>query len=198
MAHKEQIEIEMIERAQAGDQRAFDELALSYHPRMVRTALRIVRNGEDAEDVAQQAWLAAWRNIGQFRGDSAFTTWLTRIVINEAFVVMRRRQRQIVELKEQTTDSHAEVTPVFARNEETPEAQMIKSERRDLLRRSLDAVKPVYRSAMRLRLEEDLSLEEIAGRLKMPVNTVKVHLYRGRLAMKGFLEDRMVLGAAAA
>jgi len=197
MTNKEQIETEMIQLAQAGDRHAFNELTHTYYPRMVRTAQRIVRHGEDAEDAVQQAWLAAWKNIGQFRGDSAFTTWLTRIVINESFVVMRRRQRQTVELNEQIMESKEDAMPVFGRMEDTPEAQLIRRERRDLLHRSLDFVKPVYRAAMKLRLEEDLSLEEIAGRLKMPVNTVKVHLYRGRLAMKSFLEERKMMRAVA-
>jgi len=196
LAQKEQIETELIGLAKSGDPVAFDELTREYHARMVRTALRIVRKGEDAEDVVQQAWMSAWRNIGQFRGDSAFTTWLTRIVINEAFVVLRRRQRQMLELNEQTTDSNEETNHVFGHTEDTPEALMILRERRDLLHSSLEAVKPVYRQAMRLRLVEDLSLEEIAGRLAMPVNTVKVHLFRGRQAMKGFLEERMMRAAA--
>jgi RNA polymerase sigma-70 factor, ECF subfamily len=181
----ETTERELIELSRGGDRYAFDELVKTYYPRMVRTALRMLRDMEDAEDATQRAFTAAWQNLDKFRGDSAFSTWLTRIAMNEALSGLRRRRGEFVELE----DSLAEVR-------ESPEAELIRKETSQLLRMSLGQVKPVYRQAMHLRLVNDMSVEEIAGRLKMPVNTVKVHLYRGRQSMKAFLEERMQLNAA--
>jgi len=184
-------ERELIERARRGDRYAFDELVKKYYPRMVRTAARMLRDNEDAEDATQQAFTAAWQNLEKFRGDSTFSTWLTRITMNEALSTLRRRKRSFVELEENTTESQAEAQPMFGTSSESPEEAMIRRETSQLLHNSLDQVKPVYRQAMKLRLMNDMSVEEIAGRLRMPVNTVKVHLYRGRQSMKTYLEARM-------
>ena len=189
-------ESELIQKAQTGNREAFDLLVESYYQRMVRTAMRIVRNDDDAQDVVQQAFLAAWINIEKFRGDSAFSTWLTRIVMNEGVGMLRKKSRQFVELNEAVADSNESMMPLAALGED-PEQMLQRRERERLLHLSVGEVKPVYRPAMRLRLEHDMSLEEISSRLKMPVNTVKVHLHRGRRSMKNFLEERLTLPAAA-
>ncbi len=181
----------LIARAQAGDSEAFSQLIGGYRNRMLRTATKVVRDPEDAEDVVQQAFTAAWVNLYKFRGDSAFSTWLTRITINEGLSVLRRRKRQHVEITEQITDVTFSHDAIVLADEETPEKQVIKDELKHLVHQSLSVVKPAYRAAMSLRVLEDLSLEEISARLSIPVNTVKVHLFRGRQAMKAFLSQRL-------
>lgn len=181
----------LIARAQAGDSEAFSQLIGGYRNRMLRTATKVVRDPEDAEDVVQQAFTAAWVNLDKFRGDSAFSTWLTRITINEGLSVLRRRKRQHVEITEQITDVTFSHDAIVLADEETPEKQVIKDELKHLVHQSLSVVKPAYRAAMSLRVLEDLSLEEISARLSIPVNTVKVHLFRGRQAMKAFLSQRL-------
>jgi len=185
-------EVQLIELARQGDREAFDELARAYSPRMLRVALRTVRNMDDAEDVVQQALTSAYVHLDSFRQDSSFVTWLTRITLNEALTALRRRRHQFVELDEAPQGEERQA-PVLVCGDENPEQRMLRSETATLLHQSLTAVKPSYREAMRLRLLEDLSLEEIARRLKIPVNTVKVHLYRGRQAMKSFLEQRLAV-----
>ncbi len=189
-------ERELIDLARGGDRYSFDELVKTYYPRMVRTAIRVLRDIEDAEDATQQAFIAAWRNLAKFRGDAAFSTWMTRITTNEAFSVLRRRKRAVVEFQANTTESSEETQPVFASNNENPEELVIRKQANHLLHLSLGQVRPVYRTAMQLRLVNDMSLEEIANHLKMPLGTVKVHLFRGRQSMKTFLEQRMQLRAA--
>jgi RNA polymerase sigma-70 factor (ECF subfamily) len=189
-------ESELLRLARERNRSAFDQLVQSNYPRMVRTAMRVVRNSDDAEDVAQQTFMQAWQNIDKFRGDSAFSTWLTRIALNESLTVLRHRKRQMEELNERTADSQSSEGPAFSSPGENPEDRFLREETAGLLRRGLLEVKQVYREAMRLRLVEDMSLEEISDRLGMPVNTVKVHLFRGRKAMKSFLEERMVCAAA--
>lgn len=185
----------LIERSQAGDAEAYNQLVKAYEQRMMRTALRVVHDVDDAQDAVQQAFMAAWTNIDKFRGDSQFSTWITRITINEGIGVLRRRKAQFVELDENLCESgeYGDV-PAFSQAD-NPESSLLKSEISDLVRQSLRLVKPAYREAMKLRLLEDLSVEEIAGRLAMPVNTVKVHLFRGRRAMKQFLSDRLGIAA---
>ncbi|MBN9656811.1 MAG: sigma-70 family RNA polymerase sigma factor [Acidobacteria bacterium] len=190
-------EQELILRAQNGDRQAFDDLAKEYWPRMLRTALRIVRNPEDAEDATQQAFVAAFTKLDRFRGESSFSTWLTRITLNESLTLLRRRKHDF-RAAEEVPDNNGEPLRIELPDAtENPEERYLRNETSNLIQMSLRAVKPAYRKAMKLRLSEDLSVEEIAGRLKIPVNTIKVHLYRGRQAMKSFLEERMALPQAA-
>lgn len=186
----------LIARAQSGDNEAFSQLVEAYRNRMLRTAAKVVRDPLDAEDVVQQAFTAAWLNLGKFRGDSAFSTWLTRITINEGLSVLRRRKRLHVEITEQIGDAAVTHDAIVLVDRETPEHHALQSELTRLVRQSMSEVKPAYRAAMRLRLLEDLSLEEISARLSIPVNTVKVHLFRGRQAMKAFLSPRLSPAAA--
>jgi RNA polymerase sigma-70 factor, ECF subfamily len=186
----------VIARAQAGERQAFDELVNHYHMRMFRTAMRILGNESEAEDAVQQAFLGAYQNLGRFRGDSAFSTWMTRITMNEALGIVRKRRKNVVELNE--TLGHDTETPggVFASSDATPEETILRDERARLVHESMRLVKPSYVLVMKLRVLEDLSVEEISGRLKMPVNTVKVHLYRARQSMKTYLEPRLAQTAA--
>lgn len=190
-------EQDLILRAQGGDRSAFDQLTTEYWPRMLRTALRVVRSPEDAEDATQQAFIAAYTKLDRFRGESSFATWLTRITLNESLTLLRRRKRDFRPADE-IADSNGEPLRVELPDpKENPEQTFLRDETSNLLQMSLGAVKPAYRKAMKLRLSEDLSVEEIAGRLKIPVNTIKVHLYRGRQAMKNYLEGRIALPQAA-
>lgn len=184
-------ERELIESARQGKSEAFSLIVKAYQGRMMRTAMRVLRDEADAEDAVQQAFTAAWLNIEKFRGDSAFSTWLTRITINESLSLVRRRKPSLVELDEQTHDSGGMADRASVESPSCPEKQALKAELRSLVRESLKRVKPVYRPTMRLRILEDLSVDEIAHRLAMPVNTVKVHLFRGRKAMKEYLAPRL-------
>jgi RNA polymerase sigma-70 factor, ECF subfamily len=190
-------EKELIERAMNGDRHAFDELIELHYTRVTRVALRMVRDIHDAEDVAQQTFTAAYQNLDKFRGDSAFTTWLTRIAMNEALTVLRKRKRRFSEFEEEAGREAESALPMFSQERGSPEDDLLKREQVTLVRESLASVKPVYRPAMKLRVLEDMSVEEIADRLSMPVNTVKVHLFRGRQSMKTYLTARMALPEAA-
>lgn len=190
-------EPELILRAQNGDRNAFDELTKEYWPRMLRTALRVVRSPEDAEDATQQAFVAAFTKLDRFRGESSFSTWITRITLNESLTLLRRRKHDFRPMDEVPDNNGEPLRIEMPDTTENPEERYLRDETSNLIQMSLRAVKPAYRKAMKLRLSEDLSVEEIAGRLKIPVNTIKVHLYRGRQAMKSFLEERMTLPQAA-
>jgi RNA polymerase sigma-70 factor (ECF subfamily) len=189
-------EQDLIMRAQNGDRGAFDELATRYYGRMLRTAMRITGNESEAEDAVQQAFLGAYRNLDRFRMDSAFSTWLTRITMNEALGQVRRRRKNHLDINETVSEEQEGSVRSLPANTEDPELLALRRERVRLVRESMSLVRPSYLKAMKLRLIEDLSVEEIGTRLGLPVNTVKVHLYRGRQAMKQYLEPRMARIAA--
>ena len=186
----------LIEQARAGEREAFDELMSHYAMRMFRTAMRITGNESEAEDAVQQAFLGAFQNLKKFRGDSAFSTWLTRITMNESLGIVRKRRKNVVELSETVNQDGDMVVRVLASNDATPEEAILREERRRLVHESMALVKPSYMAVMKLRVIEDLSVEEIGNRLGLPVNTVKVHLFRGRKAMKEYLAPRLRRAAA--
>lgn len=193
---RKEMEKVLIERAQAGDQEAFAELMAAHEVRMRRTAMRITAHVEDAEDAVQQAFTAAWLNLGRFRRDSAFSTWLTRITMNEALSLLRKRNRRTFVAIEEQVREDEETRGVALAAAGNPEQHFLERELKALVRESMKLVRPAYREAMRLRVLEDLPLEEIAERMGIPVNTVKVHLFRGRRAMKAFLTERLSPAAA--
>lgn len=184
-------EAELIQRARRGDQEAFSTLMAGHETRMRRTALRITAHVEDSEDAVQQAFTSAWVNLKRFRGDSAFSTWLTRITMNEALSLLRKRNRRTFVAIDEQVSHEEEIRSVALPADGNPEKRFLENELRGLVRESMKLVRPAYREAMRLRVLEDLSLEEIAERMGIPVNTVKVHLFRGRRAMKAFLAQRL-------
>jgi RNA polymerase sigma-70 factor, ECF subfamily len=195
---RKETEKELIARAQKGDQSAFTQLMAGHEARMRRTAMRITAHVEDAEDAVQQAFTSAWLNLKRFRMDSAFSTWLTRITMNEALSLLRKRNRRTFVAIDEQVHGDEETRGVALPAVGDPEQRFLERELRALVRESMKLVRPAYREAMRLRVLEDLSLEEIAERMGIPVNTVKVHLFRGRRAMKAFLADRLAPAAATA
>jgi RNA polymerase sigma-70 factor (ECF subfamily) len=170
-------EAEWVERARQGDQEAFRMLVTRHQDRAFGLALRIVRSPVDAEDVAQEAFVRAWQALPRFRGDSAFGTWLHRIVARRALdraVRLRDRQRREASLEEarDLADRAASVTA-------GPEAAD-----RLKLERLLSELSPAQRAAVTLYYYEDQSVERVASVLGLPVNTVKTHLSRARAVLR--------------
>jgi RNA polymerase sigma-70 factor (ECF subfamily) len=167
---------ELVRRAQGGDEAAFRRLVERHGGRAHALALRILRSASDAEEVAQDAFVRAWRALPGFRGDSAFGSWLYRIVARRAFdraaVLKGRRARE-------TDIETAEDLPAAVSGPD-PAA----GERSRRLERLLAALPEVPRTVVTLYYLEDRSVQEVAETLRMPENTVKTHLHRARAALR--------------
>ena len=164
-------ERDWIARCRAGDSRAYRALVERYQDRAYALAYRMVRSRSDAEEIAQDAFVRAWRAIGEFRGDASFMTWLYRILVrlalDRAEVLKARRAREVaVEDREEPS-----TTPTDA----------ALSRRMDRL---LGELPPLQRAALTLFYYEDRAVAEIAQMLDMPENTVKTHMSRGRAALR--------------
>jgi len=170
-------ERDLVERARGRDTAAFRSLVDRHRDRVYGLALRMLRSPAEAEEVAQDAFVRAWRALPGFRGDAAFGTWLHAIVvrrsIDRAAVLKRRRAREVG--FEEAGDRAEAVEPV------TPRPVGETSLRLDRL---LERLSPVQRAAVALFYYEDRSVEEIARVLGMPENTVKTHLSRARAALR--------------
>jgi RNA polymerase sigma-70 factor (ECF subfamily) len=179
--HIEQNEEQLIERGLNGDSGALDTLFARNKRALYQTALRVLRNPEDAEEAVQEGLLSAYRNLPRFERRSQFSTWLTRIVINAA--LMRRRSkhaRPAISLDEWLSDEQVPLAERFADQSPNPEQLYAGTEMRERIKKKLAEISPLLRSAFWLREIEGLSAEEAAQVLGVSRNTLKARLWRAR------------------
>jgi RNA polymerase sigma-70 factor (ECF subfamily) len=183
-------DLSLVRRVQAGDKGAFDALVLKYQHKVVKLVMRYVRNPAEAEDVAQEAFIKAYRALPRFRGDSAFYTWLYRIAINTAKNAMASRLRSPVEYDLDRGDSdHPNEFEARMKDTATPEALAMTEEIRSTVNAAIEALPEDLRTAIVLRELEGLSYEEIAEAMGCPVGTVRSRIFRAREAIDNRLRD---------
>jgi RNA polymerase sigma-70 factor, ECF subfamily len=177
----------LIERIRRGERELFAELIRPYERRVYVTALAILQNDADAQEVAQEAILKAFAHLNQFRGESRFSTWLTRVTINEARMRRRKQHSEIMkpfnEL-ESENDEGQFVPQDFADWHEIPSEELERKEVRDLLRKALAMLAEKYREVFVLRDIQHLSIEETAEAIGITPGTVKTRLLRARLMLR--------------
>jgi RNA polymerase sigma-70 factor (ECF subfamily) len=187
----------LIRRICNGNSSLFAELVRPYERRVYATALTLLRNEADAQDVAQEAILKAFANLRQFRGESKFSTWLIQITINEARMRQRKQHANlfepIVELKDK--DEEGAYTPRdFADWREIPSEALERSEIRALLAKALASLAQKYREVFLLRDVEHMSIEETAEVLNISIASVKTRLLRARLMLRDILAPDLANG----
>ena len=183
-------DLSLVRRVQAGERAAYDLLVLKYQHKVVKLVMRYVRNPADAEDVAQEAFIKAYRALPQFRGDSAFYTWLYRIAINTAKNALVSRERIPVgyELDAPGHEDGADMSGRL-RDPDTPEGLALSEEIRNIVHAAIGALPEDLRTAIVLRELEGLSYEEISAAMNCPVGTVRSRIFRAREAIDGKLRE---------
>jgi RNA polymerase sigma-70 factor (ECF subfamily) len=172
----------LVRRAQRGDQEAFGVLVARHQRYVYNLAYRLLREVGEAEDLAQEAFLRAWRGLGGFRGEAKFTTWLYRIVTNLCYNRLSGLHRQLLEADLDDLDSLAlprEADPSLA-------VEMV--EQRAFLHRQVAALPEKYRLVITLFYLQEFSYQEMAQVLDLPLGTVKTHLFRARERLKRQLQ----------
>jgi RNA polymerase sigma-70 factor (ECF subfamily) len=180
----EESDLSLVQRAQRGESGAFDALVRRYQHKVVKLVMRYVRNPTEAEDIAQDAFIKAYRALSRFRGDSAFYTWLYRIAINTAKNSLAARARNPVQLD--SNGSGDEDRPSLEErmiDTATPEALALTEEIRATVSAAIDRLPEDLRTAIMLRELEGLSYEEIAKTMDCPVGTVRSRIFRAREAV---------------
>lgn len=182
----------LIEQARRRDPIAVRQLLQQNNQRLYRIARSILRDGNEAEDVLQEAYVRAFTHLNTFRGEARFSTWLTRIVINEALGRLRR-QRQALNLSVgKIPNLGAQIIPFpHASAALDPEVLMARHEIRSLLEQAIDRLPDAFRAVLVARLVEDLSTEETAELLGIRPETVKTRLHRARHLLRRDLEERI-------
>jgi len=176
-------DLALIEMVLGGDRRAFEPLARKHELRVFRVALAILGNAEDAEEAMQDAFIKAFRHLDQFRRESKFTTWLTRIAVNEA--LSRRKARKETVSLDPSSDVESQSLPArFEPWRSNPEKLYGKHEMRRLVEGAIQALPPIYRETLVLRDIEEQSAEEAAEVLGITVPALKSRLLRARLLLR--------------
>lgn len=182
-AHQGMPDAEIARRIATGDQDAFRLLMRRHNQTLYRTARSILKDDAEAEDAVQEAYLRAYRAMGGFRGEAKLSTWLVRIVANEALARLRKRSRgaEVIRLdNDAQADSEAAEENVEQTMPEQPEAGALRAETRRLLERRIDALPDAFRAVFVLRALEEMSVEETAVALELPQATVRTRFFRAR------------------
>jgi len=186
----EDSDLVLVKRVQRGDKTAFDLLVRKYQHKVVKLVLRYVRNPAEAEDIAQEAFIKAYRALPQFRGDSAFYTWMYRIAINTAKNSLASRDRSPIAYELDLTDpeeSHSVQTRL--QDPDTPEGMALTEEIRGIVNSAIEGLPEELKTAIVLRELDGLSYEEIAAAMDCPVGTVRSRIFRAREAIDKRLRE---------
>lgn len=184
MKSERDVDADLVDRVQRGDKRAFDLLVLKYQRRIMRLLARMVRDAGEVEDVAQETFIKAYRALPQFRGDSAFYTWLYRIAINTArnWQVSSNRRPSLINSYEgeegETFNPIDNLTDI-----DTPESEMVSRQVVEAVNTAISALPEELRTAIVLREIEGMSYEDIAETMGCPIGTVRSRIFRAREAI---------------
>ena len=186
----------LVARIIGGDSAAFEILMRRHNGALFRTARAILRDDADAEDALQEAYLAAYRNLGAFRGDARLSTWLTRIVINQALGRLRARRRDnVVGLHDDMGEPAGEAKgdAMDEAPAASPELGALRAQLRRLLEREIDALPLAFRTAFMLREVEEMPIGEVAASLEIPEATVRTRVFRARAMLRAALAEELDL-----
>jgi RNA polymerase sigma-70 factor (ECF subfamily) len=175
---------ELVARVQRGDSKAFDLLVRKYQHRIVALIGRYVSDWSECQDVAQEAFLRAYRAMGSFRGDAQFYTWLHRIAVNTAknHLVAHGRRPPTDDID--VADAEQYDSGIRLRDNDTPERELMRQQMEQTVMRAVEALPEELRTAITLREVEGLSYEEIAARMDCPIGTVRSRIFRAREAIE--------------
>lgn len=187
-------DIELVDRAANGDQPAFESIMRRHNRLLFRTARSILKSDAETEDALQEAYLRAWRALSTFRADSKLSTWLVRIVINEALGRLRRRSAQVIPLESVMEAFDRNTQESMDQDEDNPDHQpdrvAMRSEMRKFIEARIDLLPEAFRTVFMLRAVEELSVEETSAALQIPEATVRTRFFRARsLLREGLSRD---------
>lgn len=182
---------QLVARAQKGDTRAFDVLVLKYQHRIFGLIGRYISDADEVQDVAQEAFIKAFRALPRFRGDSAFYTWLYRIAINTAknYLVSRSRRPPGSDVDHEDAEHYESAGSLH--EIETPENALFGAELKAVVEKAIGALPDDLRTAVTLREFDGLSYEDIADIMDCPVGTVRSRIFRAREAIDARVKEQL-------
>ncbi len=192
--YSEQLDEELVLRVQRGDKSAYDYLVIKYQHRIIQLVNRYIKDPSESQDVAQEAFIKAYRALADFRGEAAFFTWLYRIAINTAKNYLLSRSRRSANYQVDIQDAEALENAPQLQGLETPERELLNQEIIDAIKASIEELPEDMRTAIVLREFEGMSYEEIAEAMDCPVGTVRSRIFRAREAIDNKLNPLLEHG----
>jgi len=191
LSSKAKLDVELVQQAIDGDQKAYAELMERYRDAIYYMLLKMVSNASDAEDLTIEAFGKAFKNIKQYTASFAFSTWLFKIASNNAIDFMRKKKLNNVSIDDTLRDTDA--IPVSIRSEQpTPEESLISEQKIIMLRNIVAKLKPRYRKLVELRYFYEYTYEEISAEMGLPIGTVKAQLFRARELLQNVLKENQI------
>ncbi len=188
LSEKAQRDFILVQRATSGDQRAFAELMGRYRDAIYYMLLKMVNNASDAEDLTIEAFGKAFKNITQYAPNYAFSTWLFKIATNNCIDFIRKKKANHISL-DHNDEEHEKASMDIQAPVMDPEESLINEQKIRLMRSVVSKLKPRYRKLIELRYFNELSYEEIAEELELPIGTVKAQLFRARELLYNILKN---------
>ena len=180
LSEKARQDYELVQKALAGDEKAFARLLARYKDAIYFMLLKMVNNRNDAEDLTLEAFGKAFKNIHQYSPTYAFSTWLFKIASNNCIDFLRRKKGTYVAIDNNSDSTQNNESVRLKSKELNPEEKLIRQQKAILLHRVVRRLKPRYRTLVELRYFREYSYEEIAKELELPLGTVKAQLFRAR------------------
>ncbi len=184
-------DFDLIDKAVAGDDKAFGELMMRYKNSVYFMLLKMVKNADDAEDLTIEAFTKAFKSLKNFKKDYTFSTWLFRIATNNCIDFIRKKKLEILSIHSSYTNDSGESLNLDVKDGSLdPQESAIKNQKVILVQEFVALLPPKYRQLVELRYFEELSYEEIAERLNSPLGTVKAQLHRARELLLDIVKNK--------
>ncbi|MBI5403074.1 MAG: sigma-70 family RNA polymerase sigma factor [Ignavibacteriae bacterium] len=184
-------DIILIDDAIAGKQEAYRRLMTKYRQLIYNLIFRMIRNKEDVEDLTQEAFIKAFNSLDKFDKQFSFSTWLFKIATNNCIDYLRKKKLNTFSIDKELGGEDDDYQFEIPDSDRTPDKNLMESERKKILEEAIENLPSKYKSVILLRHRDEKDYEEIAKKLKLPLGTVKAHIFRGRELLNKYLKDRL-------
>jgi RNA polymerase sigma-70 factor (ECF subfamily) len=184
-------DITLIDEAIGGKQEAYRRLMTKYRQLIYNLIFRMIRNKEDVEDLTQEAFIKAFNSLDKFDKQFSFSTWLFKIATNNCIDYLRKKKLNTFSIDKELGSEDDDYQFEIPDNERTPDKNLMEGERKKILEEAIENLPSKYKSVILLRHRDEKDYEEIAKKLKLPLGTVKAHIFRGRELLNKYLKDRL-------
>jgi len=181
----------LVKRAIAGDQKAFKSLARRYKNAVALIVFKLVRDRTQVEDLTQEVFIKAFQHLDDFDYAHQFASWLFKIANNHCIDYIRKKKLRVYSIDDQVKTEDGEIEYEIPDSTYEPDLNMLREQKARLIHHAIDSLPKKYREVIILRHQEELSYDEIAEETGLPVNTIKVQLFRAREMMYKYLKDRI-------
>lgn len=181
----------MIDEALGGNQASYEKLMKKYYQLIYNLVYRMISKKEDVEDLTQEAFIKAFNSLKNFDKQFSFSTWLFKIATNNAIDYLRKKKLSTFSIDKQIESDDSDYSFEIPDSENKPDKHIMDKEMRKILDEAIESLPPKYKQVIVMRHKGELEYEEIAKELKLPLGTVKAHIFRGRELMNKYLKDKI-------